>query len=272
MKTKEALNNSAWSALLLAGVFGTANAVAVELSAASESSVTEAWNGAYGGMAVASGSAKSKWTTSAPMPSITAPPAMLGANPSASFDASDLHYSILLGNNWRLGNRVVLGGEVEMGDGQRRSATRMMPGADVTQGLTHYTTGVPMASVSTNWDLNLRARAGVLLSPQTLVYGAAGVAWQKRTLAANCIAGSICTDPHNESVSKTVSGWTAALGVEHNFLRDWNVRLEYRESDYGSLRHTFFTSNLIPGGVDDRFTADVRTHVSEVNLGLIYHF
>jgi outer membrane immunogenic protein len=263
-------SNRVWVALLLAGVFGAANGLAAEPPAALEPGAKDAWNGVYAGVAVSSGTARNDWTTSAPMPTIAN--VKLGADPSASFDASGSRYSILLGNNWRLGSRGVWGVEAALGDGERRSATRMMPGADITQGVTHFTTDVPTASVSTNWDFNLRARAGVLWSPQTLVYGAAGVAWQNRTLSASCVAGSICTIPHNDSVSQTTPGWTAGLGVEHNFLRGWRVRLEYRESDFGSFRHTFFTSGLVPGAQDDRYTAEVKTHVSEWSLGLIYGF
>ncbi|MGH2266600.1 outer membrane protein, partial [Enterococcus faecalis] len=45
-------------------------------------------------------------------------------------------------------------------------------------------------SVKTTWDAGLRARAGYLLNPATLVYATGGLAWQHVDIDLVCVSGA----------------------------------------------------------------------------------
>lgn len=228
---------------------------------------TTGWVGSYVGLTAGTYSSRNDWTTSQIAPTI--PGITPGSNSDNAFNVSANRMGALLGRNWSLGASSLFGVEVDFDSGAR-SATRMVPATDITQG-TYFPNG-PTGSVTSKKDASLRVRLGWMAGPDTLLYSTAGFAWQEVTVAASCSVSAFCVIAHNESVTKVATGWTAGLGLEHRLQKSWHVRAEYRYSDFGSLQHTFFTDGLIPGGQDDRFTADVRMRSSSFNVGLVYMF
>ncbi len=61
-----------------------------------------------------------------------------------------------------------------------------------------------------NWQASLRGQAGVLVSPRSLLYLTAGVAW----LEADA---TIPDAPDLKTVSHGFTGWTIGSGIEHAF-------------------------------------------------------
>ncbi len=55
---------------------------------------------------------------------------------------------------------------------------------------------------------------------------------------------------------------------------NWLVRAEYRYSDYGTLRHTFFANTVVPaappGAASINMSAPISTNM--VTVGLAYKF
>jgi outer membrane immunogenic protein len=124
--------------------------------------------------------------------------------------------------------------------------------------------------VETTWDASVRGRAGVLIAPNVLAYGTAGVAWQSSRLLASCDAvpgNSWCAVPHSESVTRTLTGWIAGGGLEAMFSGNWLARVEYRHAHFGTIAHSFFDSD--PG---DNFQVETHFRSHIVNLGLGYRF
>jgi outer membrane immunogenic protein len=129
-------------------------------------------------------------------------------------------------------------------------------------------------SFDTQWVGTVRARAG-FAADTTLFYVTGGAAFGNVKDSAmlnlgNAPAGGL--PPHALLVSETKDttriGWTAGLGVEHMFARNWTVRGEVRYVDFGSSTVTStspvpgmptyrgeFSNNLVMGlvGVDFRF-------------------
>ena len=104
-----------------------------------------------------------------------------------------------------------------------------------------------------NWAGNLRGRAGYLIEPDWLVYGAAGVAIADYEINTNSLVSG------NDSAGFT--GWTIGAGTEKIFTDKVNGRLEYLYSNYGS-------ENMFENvsGVD----MDTKGHT--VRAGIIFKF
>ena len=95
------------------------------------------------------------------------------------------------------------------------------------------------------WLGTLRARAGVLSTPNTLLYVTGGLAFGQvksstavtsSFLGANvCDAVPICSAG---AASETQYGWTMGAGVETAFARGWSLKLEYLYFDLGDVSYT----------------------------------
>jgi outer membrane immunogenic protein len=121
-------------------------------------------------------------------------------------------------------------------------------------------------------DGSIRGRAGFLVVPSVLVYGTAGVAYQKVEANLTCsFAGPWCFPPVfsdilSETRSETLRGWTAGGGLEWMIHDGWLLRGEYRYSDLGSFSPTFFA-----GTQNDVFT-NIHVVTQEATFGIGYKF
>lgn len=75
-------------------------------------------------------------------------------------------------------------------------------------------------------DGSLRARAGVAVTDDILVYGTAGGAAQRLKVTDTTVAGA--------SDTKTMTGYTVGAGVDARMTEQVFARAEYRYTDYGS--------------------------------------
>jgi outer membrane immunogenic protein len=108
-------------------------------------------------------------------------------------------------------------------------------------------------TIKQTWDGSVRGRAGYLVTPWTLVYGTAGVAYGDVSgsfgYSANDIFGFGYSTTGGGSWSDTRVGWTAGGGVETIITAGMTLRLEYRYTDLGSYSKSLPLSNTCPGGV-----------------------
>lgn len=90
-------------------------------------------------------------------------------------------------------------------------------------------------SVGNNWTIG--GRAGYLAGPRTLVYGMVGFSSAQMSMSVgNTLDGffegeSDLTVGYDSEVM-TVSGNTFGAGIEHMFLNNWSMKLEYRTTVY----------------------------------------
>jgi outer membrane immunogenic protein len=120
----------------------------------------------------------------------------------------------------------------------------------------------------TNWLFTARARVGIPVAPNLLVYGTAGFA-----LTDLSVSNSITTIGA-ESNRGLVTGRAFGAGAEWALSRDWTLRAEYLYLDFGDV--TVNTPKTISGAqlTDDynaaRTTADLTAQI--VRLGLNHRF
>jgi opacity protein-like surface antigen len=98
------------------------------------------------------------------------------------------------------------------------------------------------ATVRQNWDASLRLRGGLLVTPDTFAYATIGLALTGARASASCsgLPGYWCIADRSDSTSGARLGFTLGAGAETALDDGLSLRLEYRYTDTGALRHRFF--------------------------------
>jgi outer membrane immunogenic protein len=179
------------------------------------------------------------------------------------------------GYNWQRGTWV--GGiEIDYSGADLKkseSRTKSFPG-DSDEIVTH--------TLATKIDqlASARARLGLLITPDLLLYGTGGAAWAHTKVTSTdddrCSPDTCDVDTIIDRSSTNHFGWVAGAGGEWRLFggSNWSLRAEYLHYDFGSTTHTFTHINLfngngtvnLGGGVNGTLTADV------VRGGLSYKF
>jgi outer membrane immunogenic protein len=189
-------------------------------------------------------------------------------------------YNYQINPTWVVGLEADLQGSDEHArSGQSASTGGVFIGPGIT--------GLTSSNVATtfegriSWFGTARARAGVLITPTTLLYGTGGVAFGGVKVsgsgAANisltaCIAGIGCIPTGNAggmfafSQSTTKTGWVLGGGVEAALTANWTWKAEYLYlylgSESGSVADNFggiaswnakFTDNIVRAGLNYKF-------------------
>jgi len=196
-----------------------------------------------------------------------------------------------IGYNWQVDRTWVLGLEADMqwtGEKSSTSLTTVGPryGAFDT-GLPNLLPGPDFNAIASQtatlsydlqWFATFRGRAGVLVDPQTLVYGTGGLAVGDFKYTAQTTTsvqvfgfGGLGTTPVGPprvlagaatSSSDTRVGWTVGAGIERKFSPNWSGKLEYLYMDFG-------TTTYFAGTVNQ---ADVSFHDHIFRAGINYEF
>lgn len=237
------------------------------------------WQGFYVGAAAGARFALNTWTTTSVCPTSSLCVGGPGLDDrTQAFDSTGVRVGAFGGHNWSIGTTGWLAGiEADLGWGSNRRSNGPIPGTTNSGGVPAVTAG-DTASVNLSWDASLRARAGNLVLPGTLLFATWGLAMQRIEATAACNndgATTYCTSPpgvaHSESNERFLFGWTVGAGIEHQIAERWLVRVEYRYADFGNAGLAFFSSNVGAGG-DDRVWANVYVRTHTVNLGMAYKF
>jgi outer membrane immunogenic protein len=159
-----------------------------------------------------------------------------------SYDSSGALVGLTAGWNYQMGS-AVLGVEGDL-------SFSGLDGSKSTNGLFAYVPTPPAttnylvtttSSSSMDWFATLRARAGFLVTPATLLYATGGLAFGDVSASLR-VKGSYYTVENgavdwvsNASGGETRTGWTLGAGVEHKFSRNWSLKLEYLYYDLGDV-------------------------------------
>ena len=117
-----------------------------------------------------------------------------------------------LGYDHRVGERFVLGAEAGIQAGADDEVVRTSGGSRIT--------------VDPKRSLDLTARAGYLVSDDTLLYARGGYTNAKVRTSVSDAAGF-------RTASQNRDGWLVGGGLEHALSDDVSARAEYRYSDFG---------------------------------------
>jgi outer membrane immunogenic protein len=228
------------------------------------------WQGFYVGMAVGSRMQKSEWEQTK-----FAEPFMASAVVDATSDGRktdrdfNAYGGLYGGYNWAIGNKLIAGVEVAGGYADNQSAKNYI---DFSR---YYAETVSQTAVTvkSDWDVNLRGRLGYLITPSTLLYGAAGLAATRLQSSTNCPSDGIVCNPmspaRKDNHSEMMLGWTVGAGVETSLTEHLLARAEYQYTDYGSS--SYWAMHRETGQA-----FGVRNHVDlisqKMTLGLAYRF
>ena len=267
------MKNVLRTALLLSAIPLATSAYAADLgqpyTKAQAVTATSDWSGLYLGGSLGGRWSDANWTTTGI--GIGGGGLMDPFSPSAAkFDPASVRVGGYFGYNWQLSPAWVVGLEGDFGWGNTKGAAAGIPGTyDDTQAAGARASD--SISLKTDFDWSLRARAGYLITPNLLTYATGGAAFQQVDLNATCAGAhslSWCSQPHNETFSKTMAGWTVGGGLEAKIASNWTVRGEYRCADFGKLTHTFFRNS--PGGDDVAGNVKVRTQTATIGVSYLF--
>ncbi len=205
------------------------------------------------------------------------PPA--GSILGSSFDMNGGIAGGQLGYNWQISNWVWgLEADLQWSGERGSSAYRCagtIAGGVCFPGLTFLPAGATGTNValdqSLEWFGTVRGRAGLLATPQVLLYGTGGLAYGSiKTSAA--LSGF---NPNGTAVAsfgsntETRVGWTVGAGVEGMITRNWTAKLEYLYMDLG--RHNAGTFTLAPAST---IAANVSSNFRDqiLRVGFNYKF
>ncbi len=113
--------------------------------------------------------------------------------------------------------------------------------------------GANIAKPDMDAMLNLRARVGVTVTPQVLIFATAGGAWANFDLPV--------TGPGGSGGSGSSWGWSVGGGAEVAFNPNWSARFDYQFTDFDPINETY------PGG-KLKYDPDVNVYRGS----LIYRF
>jgi outer membrane immunogenic protein len=228
------------------------------------------WTGFYVGGSLGARWADTTWTTTCiggfancPLNGLSA--TRLATNNPVDFDSTSFRGGIYVGYNWQVTQRWVLGIEADWAWADNNKSARGIPGTVLP---VDFPTTLDRSEVKHSWDASVRARAGILVNPNVLLFGTAGFSWLHVKTTAICVPGPSSWGCVTDSRTTTRLGWTAGGGLEWMVAANWLVRGEYRYADYGTFDGTILT-NADPG---DPVAFDLRIRTHTALFGIAYKF
>jgi outer membrane immunogenic protein len=192
-----------------------------------------------------------------------------------TFDTSGVRAGVYLGATYQVAPSWVMGFE---GDYAFSKASSTVPGlvGCSTDGCNSVVAGFgntgpfDSTTVKLKDDFSVRLRGGFLVTPDVLVYGTGGVAFQKVSVSATCgdnLTSPACDFSHSQTQGKWLPGWTVGAGVEWKLFHNWLVRGEYRYADFGTYKPTIFQGS---GDIELLTSQKITTQIA--TFGLAYSF
>ena len=200
-----------------------------------------------------------------------------GSRSASVGDANSFRGGIFVGYQDQVAPNWVLGVEGDVGFGQNNKTLAHA----IYPGNAFFVTGRPDDSFTAKqtWDASVRARAGYLVTPSTMIYATGGVAWTELKSTSTCGVLSDCRPgvfallfaPATINNTTDPVGWTLGGGLEWNAGDHLLVRGEYRYSDYGRTSET--ETRVTPAGPTTQVTNfGLKLTTSTAMLGVAYAF
>ncbi|MDH2405069.1 outer membrane beta-barrel protein [Bradyrhizobium sp. SSUT18] len=239
------------------------------------------WTGFYVGASLGGEQANANWTTTSiavDAPGFVIPPPTVDGSSPRRFNPLGGRYGGFAGYDYQSAAQWVAGIVVDVAYFDSTVTTVGAPGCTVTCILGVPGPGVDVSSVRAKWDADVRGRLGYLVTPNVLLYGTGGIAFQKFSNSITCETS--LTDPlcgptaipaaATATNSSIRTGWTAGVGVDAKIFANWMLRAEYRYSDFGTWSNSLL---LVSPGVSVATVATnlkINTHIGMI--GIAYRF
>lgn len=222
------------------------------------------WNGWYVGGQLGFKSVTNDWTTNcvdaggAPLGTCGSPlsqvvfPGAPDSSASNRFTTSGFRYGLYAGAMSQVYTNWVVGIEGDVGFYNQSSTVPGILGCSTAacEGagfIPPLDLSGDSTSVKNTYDYSVRLRAGYLVTPDILAYGTGGLAFQhvEASMACNGNTSPACNFSASQTVSTTLPGYTVGGGLEWKLMQNWLIRGEYRYSDYGTWKPSFFQNSGI---------------------------
>ncbi len=145
-------------------------------------------------------------------------------------------------------------------------AQAMFNAADVAG--SHGFTDFPQEVVGTRakWFATFTGRVGYTVQPNTLVYVKGGLALLRNQYSDVCADDVACEGAYFGSISRTLRGWIVGGGLEHMFMPNWSVFVEYNYIGIGKHHEIMLYTD------GDTFPYDYKDNFQAVLVGLNFRF
>lgn len=191
--------------------------------------LSPAWQGWYAGASIGFGSLKSTWNDKS---------SILYGGDASSYSGAKAVGSLRGGYNW-VQDRLLLGVELDMNTGAHETENDL-GSLGVGPGVTSRAKG------KINWYSTLRARAGVLASPDALVYLTGGLAYGKQTSSFELtVPGFFNLETHPQTDKRF--GYTVGTGLEYRLSGRMSVTAEYAYVTLRQFNATISDPVVLPG-------------------------
>jgi outer membrane immunogenic protein len=206
-----------------------------------------------------------------------APPSPFAPNGSAvaaagsgSLKSSGFTGGVSAGGNWQAGT-LVYGGEADF-DALQLKRTIVTTGTFPVAFLGNQFTLTETAG--TDWLGTLRARLGLTVMPNVLLYATGGAAFTdfrfSSSYSDNAIGGGLPGGTGYGSSSSMSAGWTAGGGLEWAVVKNWTVKAEYLFVDFPYKSFAVPTSNTPTFSQTMQVKTDLSASLARV--GVNYKF
>ena len=247
------------------------------------------WSGPYAGLSGGYLSSQSKWSNQS---NTGTESGIFGFEPynqsfyyapdstgSQTFNSSGAQIGVFGGYNWQI-DKYIIGLEGDFSWANNSSSKNFIPGlsGNCTGG---YSCSGDSTSVKLGWNASLRPRFGYLLTPDTLLYGTAGLAVQSVKISQTCqfsntdpACQNMPTSPSSTATNNyTALGYALGAGVE-KMIDAWVIRAEYRYNQYNNINVSSLLSSptINTKTVTTTSNSNVRISTQLINLGVAYRF
>ncbi len=177
----------------------------------------------------------------------------------------------VVGYNYQISPSIVLGAEADYGWTNAEHRAAYSNTIEVFPGIAFYNVNATTRSQLDSFG-TLRARVGYLVTPNLMLYGTGGLAFGSIKQSAHVVdtlavpAGVATFSDVSAKSTKTKVGWTAGVGAEYAFNRNWSVKVEYLYANLGKSNVSF------PGAGLYNFSTKSRNEVQLVRAGLNWKF
>lgn len=131
-------------------------------------------------------------------------------------------------------------------------------------------------SAKLNNDFALLLKLGLIMYPNTLIYGLLGPTWGNFKVSSNANffigeeGGSV-----NKKESGYETGWLAGLGIEYLMTQNLSLAFEYTHADYGTFDSIDLFEPVVVGGTEVgslSMSNELNAKTDNVSLRLTYYF
>lgn len=274
------MKNFVLGALAVVACVTSASAADMAVKTPRQFEPVASWTGFYLGATFGIKQSDANWTTTS-LDNPLAPPGAFvidGSSP-AKYRSSAGRIGGLLGYDVQIGPQWVAGLEFDAAYSDGEKTIAGIPGCAIACIFGTPGPSADSSSVKSRWDASARARLGFLVTPNVLIYGTGGIAWQSMQATATCqngLADAVCPVLAGNPFSTVTNnadriGWTVGGGIDARISGNWMLRGEYRYSDFGTWNNSFA---LGAGGPPTATTVGSQLKINtQIGLvGVVYKF